>query len=350
MSRRQSIRPRIPQFYSGLTIFAIFTFIASALSTSLPPTAHNANTEITLAPRADTNSTKPFLLRVMPLGASITVGYQSNDGNGYRKYLREQLRYAGWEVDMVGSLTNGTMKDNQNEGHFGDTIDAIESAALRSASMQPNLILINVGTNDGLQNNDISDADSRIDTLITNLFTAIPNTTIILSTLLPNTHAQRVVSRISREYRNLAGRRRSAGDRVVLAEMSYFIGSEMLVDGTHPDNQGYKNMAAVWWAAVQTAESEGLLSAPNEVRGGGKVAVVAGTGSGNGTVKEGEGLDDGPVEDPELPGYIAPAQPGDEGTGGASGIAAGVGGGVLSWGFWVVMLVGVGELIGCGFV
>jgi hypothetical protein len=48
----------------------------------------------------------------MPLGASITVGYQSSDGNGYRKPLREQLRYAGWEVDMVGSLTNGTMKDN----------------------------------------------------------------------------------------------------------------------------------------------------------------------------------------------------------------------------------------------
>lgn len=51
-------------------------------------------------------------LRIMPLGASITAGYRSTDGNGYRKYLWEQLRYEGWEVDMVGSLRSGDMQDN----------------------------------------------------------------------------------------------------------------------------------------------------------------------------------------------------------------------------------------------
>lgn len=55
---------------------------------------------------------KPFLLRVLPFGASITVGYKSPDHNGYRKKLRQQLRYAGWEVDMVGTLERGTMHDN----------------------------------------------------------------------------------------------------------------------------------------------------------------------------------------------------------------------------------------------
>lgn len=53
-----------------------------------------------------------FLLRVMPLGASITMGYQSTDHNGYRKALRQQLRHAGWQVDMIGSLRNGTMHNN----------------------------------------------------------------------------------------------------------------------------------------------------------------------------------------------------------------------------------------------
>lgn len=56
--------------------------------------------------------TKPFMLRVLPLGASITQGYKSADGNGYRKWLRQQLRYAGWEVDMIGSRKTGTMHDN----------------------------------------------------------------------------------------------------------------------------------------------------------------------------------------------------------------------------------------------
>lgn len=53
-----------------------------------------------------------FLLRIMPLGASITLGYRSTDHNGYRKALRQQLRYAGWQVDMIGSLRNGTMHNN----------------------------------------------------------------------------------------------------------------------------------------------------------------------------------------------------------------------------------------------
>ena len=48
----------------------------------------------------------------MPLGASITQGYLSSDNNGYRKVLREQLRYSGWPVNMVGSLEDGTMLDN----------------------------------------------------------------------------------------------------------------------------------------------------------------------------------------------------------------------------------------------
>ncbi|KAL5340944.1 SGNH hydrolase-type esterase domain-containing protein [Aspergillus crustosus] len=322
---RSRSSPSPPTLY--LTILSLFTLFTAAVSSALDQNA--------LHPRADanTNSTKPFLLRIMPIGASITVGYRSTDGNGYRKWLREQLRYAGWGVDMVGSLTNGTMKDHQNEGHFGDTIDGVSSAALRSASMQPNLILINVGTNDGMQNNDISDADTRLDTLITSLFTAIPNTTIILSTLLPNTHVQRVVSRISKEYRALVARRRANGDRVVLAEMSYFIGSEMLVDGTHPDDQGYKNMAAVWWDAVQVAEKEGFLTRPNGVERGGRVATLSGTTTGdNGTASsEGEGLDDGPVRDPGLPAYLAPAQPGDEG--GAAGLSARS----LGWEVWVVI-------------
>ncbi|KAL2866942.1 SGNH/GDSL hydrolase family protein [Aspergillus lucknowensis] len=308
----------------SLTIFTLFSLVASSLAASrLSSSSSTPSISNEPHPRA----TKPFLLRVMPLGASITVGYRSSDGNGYRKFLREQLRYAGWEVDMVGSLNNGTMKDHQNEGHYGDTIDGVANAGIASAWMQPNVILINAGTNDAIRNDYIRGAGERIDRLITDLLTRIPNTTIILSTLIANTHAQRVIQRMSQEYRNVVARRRAAGDRVVLAEMSYFVGSEYLVggDGTHPDDAGYKAMAAVWWAAILEAEREGLLAKPNAVQSGLSVLV----GSGNGT--EGEGLDDGPVRDPGLPNYIAPAQPGEDG-------AARVGAGMV----WAILGVPLG--------
>jgi lysophospholipase L1-like esterase len=329
----------LSRVYIGILLLLAFlttaSAAASALSTASPTevTQQHNEDEHDFQPRA----TKPFLLRVMPLGASITVGYTSSDGNGYRKYLREQLRYAGWEVDMVGNLANGTMKDNQNEGHFGDTIDHIAEAAVNSTRLQPNVILINAGTNDCIQNIEITDADTRLDALITHLFASIPNTTIVLSTLLPNEFASRAVRRVSQEYRNLVARRRSRGDRLVLAEMSYFITDDQLVDGTHPSDTGYKRMAAVWWSAIQTAEEEGKLSAPNIVT----KSVLKDLVGINGTAQtEGKGLDDRPVEDPQLPEYNAPGQPGGSGGGEGGAVALGWGlRGNLVWGLvglWIV--------------
>lgn len=61
-----------------------------------------------LAPRA----AKDFYLRILPLGASIVQGVQSSDSNGFRKLLRQQLRWKGWKVNMVGTKNNGDMADN----------------------------------------------------------------------------------------------------------------------------------------------------------------------------------------------------------------------------------------------
>ena len=74
-----------------------------------------------------------FYLRVLPLGASIVWGIGSTTGNGFvflagrgnlgfssnvgimtsfRKPLRDALRQAGWDVNMVGSQNHGDMVDS----------------------------------------------------------------------------------------------------------------------------------------------------------------------------------------------------------------------------------------------
>ena len=59
-------------------------------------------------------------VRIMPLGASITWGTSSTDGNGYREELRKHLADdAGVALDFVGSQQSGTMTDRDNEGHPG---------------------------------------------------------------------------------------------------------------------------------------------------------------------------------------------------------------------------------------
>jgi len=66
----------------------------------------------------------------MPLGASITYGLKSSDGNGYRKHLRDQIVAYGNDVNMVGSRRNGTMEDNDVEGWPGYIIEQVHDAAL----------------------------------------------------------------------------------------------------------------------------------------------------------------------------------------------------------------------------
>ncbi|KKK25956.1 hypothetical protein ARAM_003532 [Aspergillus rambellii] len=274
-----------------LALLVSVALLASGLSLK-NPSIHADNT-----PSLEARSLKEFPLRVMPLGASITLGYRSTGKNGYRKWIRQQLRYIGWEVDMVGSLKNGTMKNKEHEGHFGFRIDHVARAVENSTWLQPNLILLNLGTNDAVQKYHVDTAGDRIDALLTELFNQINGTTIILSTLLPNTKQPRIAEQISRQYRNVAARRRAQGDRVVLAEMSYFIKSDQLADGTHPTDSGYKEMASVWWAAIQEAEREGMLQAPNNI---GEVGVL--------TQAKEASLDDS-ITNPNLPDYTAPAQP-----------------------------------------
>lgn len=96
-----------------------------------------------LAPRAIAGSDT---LRILCLGASITYGYESTDGNGYRYGLRGALVSGGNKVNMIGSLTHGTMYNNEVEGWSGYRIAEVAEKAELSLPSLPNLVLIHVGS------------------------------------------------------------------------------------------------------------------------------------------------------------------------------------------------------------
>src|SRR5690242_5279196 len=91
--------PSFRWWMRGLLLILCHTITALAFQ-------HDHNSTASLSARAGT-----FYLRILPLGASITWGEKSTDGNSYRKHLRDQLRFDGWNVNMVGSRSNGTMND-----------------------------------------------------------------------------------------------------------------------------------------------------------------------------------------------------------------------------------------------
>ncbi|KAK7942571.1 uncharacterized protein PG986_011684 [Apiospora aurea] len=239
-------------------------------------------------------------LRILPLGASIVWGQGSSDQNGFRKPLRDQLRYRGWEVDMIGSRRNGRMTDNNVEANPGDVISQVHDKSRNSYGYKPNVVLINAGTNDANANNggglDLDNAGVRMESLINDLWAApdMGNTLIVLSTVLPTTAAgrnSRVV--INNQYKALITRLRNNGRPIILADMDYLTTGD-LVDGVHPNDFGFVKMANVWWIAVERASRQGLIPRPAPLDTGCQASegFVSGVYAG-GLTQRGSGVGDG---------------------------------------------------------
>ncbi|SPO00343.1 related to acetylxylan esterase [Cephalotrichum gorgonifer] len=221
---------------------------------------------------------KPFYLRIMPLGASITKGEPAppddTERNGYRKPIRDRLRQDGWFVNMVGSVGDwGTMMDRENEGWPGLRVSEVHGKAKASVpSLKPNLFLINAGTNDATQNREDDSpatAHLRMRAMMLDLIAMVPEATLILSTLLPYTgSAAGAVDRcrmINDNYRRMGNELIASGYKVLLADMDDgFITGGDIFDGTHPTLEGRRKMAAVWYEAFQRAEKAGMLSKPSD--------------------------------------------------------------------------------------
>ncbi|EGO59267.1 hypothetical protein NEUTE1DRAFT_121106 [Neurospora tetrasperma FGSC 2508] len=212
-------------------------------------------------------------LRIMPLGASITYGQASTDGNGYRNSLRNAIVKLGNPVNMVGSRHHGTMQDNDVEGWPGYRIHEVHAKAHTAVpAYKPNVVLINAGTNDAAGNLNISTASDRMGAMIDEVFAASPRAVVILSTLIINTlpATEKRVLVINDQYKALAQRMRDAGKRVILVDMHDATKGpipEDMFDSTHPTDVGYRKMANIWFQGLVEASNLKWLQAPEPLSG-----------------------------------------------------------------------------------
>ncbi len=210
-------------------------------------------------------------LKIMPLGDSITYGYRSSDGNGYRQYLLTAL--AGNNVSFIGSVKAGTMTDNNNEGHSGALIDQIASYANLSLPERPNVILLMAGTNDMNNNVDPDNAPARLGALIDEILAACPDAVVIVAQIIPaanpDTFARLVTfnARISL----LVNQKQTTGKHVIKAWMP--LTTDDSIDGLHPNDVGYSKMADGWLDALVRADAKGWIGQPAVVNNTGKQLV-----------------------------------------------------------------------------
>ncbi|KAJ7230140.1 lipolytic enzyme [Mycena pura] len=235
----------------------------STTTVTTPKASSTTATQTTSAPTS-TSTTTGLNIRLLPLGDSITFGFTSSDGNGYRSALHDMLQ-PGNTVDFIGSISSGTMADNQNEGHVGAIIEQIAQAATNPAALpaRPNVVLLMAGTND-LLDGISAGAPAQLATLVDAIFAACPDAALVVAALTPlNTAAGQstLVATYNAAVAQLVNARQAAGHHILLASMASVLVSD-LVDGIHPTDAGYIKMANAWFPVIEQAAKNGWIGKP----------------------------------------------------------------------------------------
>lgn len=189
-------------------------------------------------------------VRIMPLGDSLTDGFTVN--GGYRVDLWTMLA-AQHSVDFVGSRHNGVpgLGDKDHEGHSGWRIDELADGTTPwLLAYRPQVVLLLIGTNDMTQNFDVSGAPSRLSALVDQIRTAVPDASIVVSSLPRNSNAA-TLARIQEYNAQIPGIVASKGSKVSFVNAFAAIEpTHLAADGTHLTHNGYGKLATVWYPPV----------------------------------------------------------------------------------------------------
>ncbi|MEV8527298.1 MULTISPECIES: ricin-type beta-trefoil lectin domain protein [unclassified Streptomyces] len=263
---------------------------AIGLSGALPAAAATGGK----APSATGAAAAPAGLRLMPLGDSITWGVGSPSGNSYRGFLWNRLTSEGHGLDFVGSGRNGTMSDPDNEGHSGWHIDQIAGIADSVlARYRPNVITLEIGTNDLNGGSQAEPAAERLHALIDQITADAPDATVLVGTVIVSTSSTEEATRpaFNAKLPGIVQAEQAAGKHVRLVDMSALTTAD-LSDPLHPNDSGYTKMADAFNAGVQAADAAGWIKPPVSAGGpvhsgvAGKCLDVNGGNSANGTAAQ----------------------------------------------------------------
>lgn len=201
-------------------------------------------------------------LRVLPLGDSITYGFQSTNGAGYRGLFYALATQPNqYKVDMIGSVKSGDMADSDNEGHNGATISEISSFADRSLRQRPNVVLLHAGTNDMNDDASAAGAVDRLTGLIDKILTQCPDAAVLVARIVASSDAatQNRINAFNDGVEAAVETRAASGKHVELMIMDAVVTAEYLSDGIHPNDEGYDRMGIHWWNGLQQAYFNGWL-------------------------------------------------------------------------------------------
>jgi Ca2+-binding RTX toxin-like protein len=196
-----------------------------------------------------------YVARIMPLGDSITSGFNSSPGWGYRGPLWNKFYERGLGIDYVGQYQDGpsSFLDPDHQGALGQTADGwIGLVPGLMTRYKPDIVLLMIGSNDI---SEAGDSPAQLHRDMTQLIDKIaahrPGATIFVSTVTPLASDQpgsNLIPAANREIREAVAEAARKGRNVELVEPKVTLSD--LVDGVHLDAGGHAKLAQAWYNAV----------------------------------------------------------------------------------------------------
>lgn len=239
-------------------------------------------------------------VKILSLGDSITDGYWTS--GAYRKYMYHDLEQMGYNIDMVGPKGSNSNTftyngqtvsyDDNNAGYSGYAIQEMTTKEHRSgiletiqgtwyngqnmiAAYQPDIVLLQIGTNDILSNYNDGITD-RLENLVNVILQDLDADSTVFVSTIPDIDAytradwlgsyginawgctqeekdqlMKTVTGCIDTYNtsiyNLVLKMQSEGKNVQFADINSVVDYQTdLHDGVHPNEAGYENMGNYW--------------------------------------------------------------------------------------------------------
>jgi len=216
----------------------------------------------TLLGASDSNTT----IKIMPLGDSITYDNSIADltdprpisrRTAYRSHLWYMLRDAGYGADFVGSRSAGWAVtppfDPDNEGHPGwHSDDIAEKTYDYMTHSTPDIVLLHIGTND--KQTSIAGIRTILREIDTYEEVSGQSVRVIVALIIDKQEKNNIIRIFNKKLQVLLTSRLLDGDNIAIVDM--YKGAGLITadyaDNLHPNTNGYKKMAKVWFNALIT--------------------------------------------------------------------------------------------------
>ena len=241
---------------------------------------------------------------IMSIGDSITDGYGTE--GSYRKFLYHNLTEKGYSIDMAGpnaGWADGSYSDpdtgesfTYDGAHCGYSGYAIKEYPGRQGILEtiqsgnylsqysPDIVILQIGTNDIIDNHDIDTAGERLDVLVSYILENISKDSSLFVTTIPDLDPNREgvrqwfdnyrhsadwqtqyndeqaeaavhenIKSYNSQVQKLVESKRSAGvSNIYFGNVNSAITDvkTQLGDGVHPNNIGYKKMGDYWTGVI----------------------------------------------------------------------------------------------------